>query len=99
MQKEELTAAQRIMLAKGMGMYEPKPITITISTRTELILVAVIQVVLLTFFIDLLINKVFIKQTSYVFSLIIFIQLVRGNYILKKTWKKYKAEKLNTAAI
>ena len=94
MKKEELSAAQRIMLAKGQGIYEPKPISI--STRTELILFAILELALLAFFFSLLINDVFIKKTNYSTTLAIFVYLVICSYDFKDCWKRYKAEKVKT---
>lgn len=79
--KNDMTAAQRIMLSKGQDFYIPKSPSISISPKNELILFAIMLLGMTTYFFSILSQNIFGNNTDYATTLCIFIYLFSSSFL------------------
>lgn len=93
MKTNEMTAAQRIMLEKGQPLYVPKPISIKISPRNELVLFAIPLLMIVTYLAYMLYQNIFMSNTNYGTTIFLFLYSIHISYGMSKFWKQYKTNK------
>lgn len=93
MQKEELTAAQRIMLAQGKGIYAPKESVVTFSERTHFIFACVVWLAFVAAFVYQLFNQVFLQNAGYATVLVMGVYVVLVAKHVKYSWHEWRKKK------